>query len=93
MVNAEELRVTSANVDAMKRDSKNPDIRRLLGLDGEKGDSLGLPDDWSYQIIKQVGNYAESFERNVGKESPLKIARGLNALWKDGGIQYAPPMR
>ena len=93
MVNAEELRVTSANVDAMKRDSKNPDVQRLLGLDGDKGKSLGLPDDWSYQIIKQVGNYAESFERNVGKGSPLKIKRGLNALWKDGGIQYAPPMR
>ena len=93
MVNAEELRVTSANVDAMRRDSKNPDVQRLLGLDGDKGQSLGLPDDWSYQIIKQVGNYAESFERNVGKGSPLKIKRGLNALWKDGGIQYAPPIR
>ena len=93
MVDAEELRVTSANVDAMRRDSKNPDIQRLLGIDGDKGKSLGLPDDWSYQVIKQVGNYAESFERNVGKGSPLKIKRGLNALWKDGGILYAPPMR
>ncbi|WPD23845.1 MAG: amino acid ABC transporter substrate-binding protein [Candidatus Electrothrix aestuarii] len=93
MINAEELRVTSANVDAMRRDSKNPDVQRLLGLDGDKGKSLGLSEDWSYQIIKQVGNYAESFERNVGKGSTLKIKRGLNALWKDGGILYAPPMR
>ncbi|MCI5140748.1 MAG: amino acid ABC transporter substrate-binding protein [Candidatus Electrothrix sp. ATG1] len=93
MLNAEELRITSANVDAMRRTSVNPAVRRLLGLDGDKGQSLGLPDDWSYQIIKQVGNYGESFRRNVGKESPLKIKRGLNALWKDGGIQYAPPMR
>ncbi|WP_339135147.1 MAG: amino acid ABC transporter substrate-binding protein [Candidatus Electrothrix sp. GW3-4] len=93
MLNAEELRVTSANVDAMRRTSVNPAVRRLLGLDGDKGQSLGLPDDWSYQIIKQIGNYSEVFERNVGKGSALRIKRGLNALWKDGGIQFAPPMR
>ncbi len=93
MLNAEELGVTSANVDAMKKESTNPAVRRLLGLDGDKGQSMGLADDWSCQIIKQVGNYAESFERNVGSGSSLKIERGLNALWKDGGIQYAPPMR
>ena len=93
MLNAEELRVTSANVDAMRRGSVNPAVRRLLGLDGDKGQSLGLPGDWSYQIVKQVGNYSEIFERNVGRGSSLKIARELNALWKDGGIQYAPPMR
>jgi general L-amino acid transport system substrate-binding protein len=93
MINADELGVTSANVDAMKRRSVNPDIRRLVGLDGDNGKGLGLPDDWSYQIIKQVGNYAESFRRNVGSGSPLKIKRGLNSLWKDGGLQYAPPMR
>jgi len=92
MLNAEELGVSSKNVDEMKN-SKKPAIRRLLGLEGIKGKSLGLADDWSYQIIKQVGNYGESFERNVGQDSPLKIRRGLNALWKDGGIQYAPPMR
>ncbi len=92
MLNAEEMGVTSANVDEMKK-SDNPAIRRLVGLEGDKGGSLNLPDDWSYQIIKQVGNYAESFERNVGQDSPLKIARGLNALWNNGGIQYAPPMR
>ncbi|MCI5148960.1 MAG: amino acid ABC transporter substrate-binding protein [Candidatus Electrothrix sp. MAN1_4] len=92
MLNAEELGVSSDNVDKMKK-SSHPAVQRLLGLDGDQGQSLGLPGDWSYQIIKQVGNYGEIFERNVGKHSPLKIARGLNALWKDGGIQYAPPMR
>ena len=92
MLNAEEMGVTSKNVDEMKK-STNPNIRRLLGLEGDKGGSLNLPDDWSYQIIKQVGNYGESFERNVGMDSPLKIARGLNAQWNKGGIQYAPPMR
>jgi len=92
MLNAEELNVNSKNIDELKN-SKKPAIRRLLGLEGIKGKSLGLSDDWAYQIIKQVGNYAESFERNVGQGSPLKIRRGLNALWKDGGIQYAPPMR
>jgi general L-amino acid transport system substrate-binding protein len=89
MVNAEEMGVTSKNVDSMKN-SKNPGIARLLGGQGEK---LGLSDDWAYNIIKQVGNYGESFERNVGMGSPLKIARGLNALWKKGGLQYAPPIR
>ncbi len=89
MVNAEEMGVTSKNVDSMKN-SKNPGIARLLGGQGEK---LGLSDDWAYNIIKQVGNYGESFERNVGMGSPLKISRGLNALWKKGGLQYAPPIR
>ena len=89
MVNAEEMGVTSKNVDSMKN-SKNPAIARLMGDQGEK---LGLSDDWSYNIIKQVGNYGESFERNVGMGSPLKISRGLNALWKKGGLQYAPPIR
>lgn len=93
LLNAEELRITSTNVDVMRRDSVNPAVLRLLGLDGDKGQSLGLPSDWGYQIIKQVGNYSEIFERNIGKGSALRIKRGLNALWKDGGIQYAPPMR
>ena len=92
MVNAEEYGVTKQNVDTMLK-SNDPNIRRLLGLDGPKGTGLGLSDDWSYQVIKQVGNYGESFERTVGTGSPLKIARGLNALWTDGGIMYAPPMR
>lgn len=92
MLNAEELGVTSQNVDSMKT-STNPRIRRLVGLEGIKGQGLGLADDWAYNIVKQVGNYGESFERNVGMDSPLKIKRGLNALWNQGGIQYAPPIR
>ena len=89
MVNAEEMGVTSSNADSMKN-SKNPAVGRLMGGQGEK---LGLDDDWAFNIIKQVGNYGESFERNVGQGSPLKISRGLNALWTKGGLQYAPPVR
>jgi len=92
MINAEELGVSSKNVEQMK-DSKNPEIRRLLGLEGIKGKGLKLKDDWAYQIIRQVGNYGEVFERTVGKGSRLGIERGLNALWKDGGLRYAPPIR
>jgi general L-amino acid transport system substrate-binding protein len=91
-VNAEELGVSSKNVDDMKS-SKNPEIRRLLGIEGIKGEGLKLDDEWAYRIIKQVGNYGEVFERNVGSGSPLSIQRGLNALWKEGGLQYAPPIR
>ena len=89
---AEELGVTQSNVDA-QLNSKNPEVRRLLGTDGNLGEYLHLDKKWAYRIIKQVGNYGESFERNVGKGSPLKIKRGLNALWKNGGLQYAPPFR
>jgi len=89
MLNAEELGLTSANVDS-KMSSKNPAIGRMLGGQGEK---LGLHDSWSYNIIKQVGNYGEAFERNVGMGSPLKISRGLNAQWNKGGLMYAPPIR
>ncbi len=93
MLNAEELGVSSADVEALKKSSGNPAVRRLLGLEGIKGKGLNLGDDWAYNIVKQVGNYAEVFERNVGQGSSLKIQRGLNALWKDGGIHYAPPIR
>lgn len=92
MLIAEEFGVTSKNVDEMKK-SNNPEIRRLLGVDADFGKAIGLPQDWAYQVIKQVGNYGESFERNVGKGSSLKIERGLNALWTQGGLQYAPPIR
>ncbi|MCQ1058069.1 amino acid ABC transporter substrate-binding protein [Photobacterium sp. ZSDE20] len=92
MVNAEEYGIEQANVDSMKT-STDPNVLRLLGVDGPKGQGLGLTDDWSYQVLKQVGNYSDSFERTVGTGSPLKIARGLNALWNDGGIMYAPPVR
>ena len=89
MVNAEEMGITSKNADSMKS-SKNPSIGRFMGGQGEK---LGLDNDWAYNIVKQVGNYGEAFERNVGMSSPLKISRGLNALWSKGGLQYAPPIR
>jgi len=92
LVTAEELGVTQANVDE-KLKSENPDIRRLLGVEGDFGKGLGLTNDWAYRIIKAVGNYGESFERNVGQGSPIKIQRGLNALWTKGGLQYAPPIR
>ena len=92
LITAEELGVTQANVDE-KRKSDNPAIRRLLGVEGSFGEGLGLTNDWAYRIIKQVGNYGEIFERNVGMGSPIKIARGLNALWSKGGLQYAPPIR
>jgi len=92
MLNAEELGVTKANVDDMLK-SDNPEIKRLVGTEGKFGEAIGLTNDWSYRIIKLVGNYGESFERNVGSGSQLKIARGLNALWTKGGLQYAPPIR
>jgi general L-amino acid transport system substrate-binding protein len=92
-LNAEELGVTSKNVEDMAKSTKNPDIARLLGGEGEFGKDLKLPKDWAVQIVKQVGNYAEIFDRNVGAGSELKIERGLNALWNKGGLQYAPPVR
>ena len=92
MVNAEELGVTSANADEMTK-SKNPSVRRLLGTEGKFGDALGISNDWALNIVKHVGNYAETYERNVGPDTPLKLARGANALWSDGGLQYAPPVR
>ena len=92
MLDAEELGVTSKNVDEMKK-SDNPSIRRLLGIEGEQGKAFGLPNDWAYNVIKQEGNYGEMFDRNVGDGSPLKIKRGLNALWTKGGLQYGIPIR
>lgn len=93
MLEGEEMGVTSANVDELKKSSPNPNIRRLLGVEGDVGKDLGLPPDWAYNILKKVGNYGESFERNLGQGSPLKIARGQNALWNKGGQQYAMPVR
>ncbi len=93
MIQAEEFGLTSANVDQVKGETNNPDIQRFLGVIEEKGKELGMPNDFAVQIIKQVGNYGESFERNVGTNTPLKIERGLNALWKDGGLMYNPPFR
>ena len=92
MISAEELAVTSKTVDVALK-SENPDVKRLVGTEGNYGEQLGLTKDWAYRIIKHVGNYGESFERNLGEGSPLKIARGVNALWNQGGLQYAPPIR
>jgi len=92
MLEAEEYGITSKNVDEMLK-SDNPAIKRILGVTPGMGKALGVDEKWVYAIVKQVGNYGESFERNVGMGSPLKIARGLNALWTQGGLQYAPPIR
>jgi general L-amino acid transport system substrate-binding protein len=91
-LNAEELGIKQGNVDEMLK-SPNPEIRRLLGVEGDFGKGIGLDNDWAYAIVKNVGNYGQSFERNLGKGSRLKIARGLNRLWTDGGLHYAPPIR
>ncbi|HZQ02229.1 MAG TPA: amino acid ABC transporter substrate-binding protein [Reyranella sp.] len=92
MLEAEEYGITQANVEAMLK-SDNPTIKRILGVIPGMGKALGVDEKWVYNIVKQVGNYGESFERNVGMGSKLKIARGLNQLWTKGGIQYAPPIR
>lgn len=92
MINGEELGVTSENLDEMKL-SNVLAVRRLLGREGAGGKGLGLKNDWALQIIRQVGNYGEVFERNVGSSSALKIERGLNNLWSRGGLQYAPPLQ
>jgi general L-amino acid transport system substrate-binding protein len=92
MIEAEEYGITSKNIDEMMK-SDNPTIKRILGVTPGMGKALGVDDKWVYNIIKQVGNYGESFDRNVGMGSPLKIARGQNALWTQGGLQYAPPIR
>ena len=93
LVTAEEKGITSANVDEAKAKSTDPETRRLLGVEGEMCKNVGLSKDCFYQAIKQVGNYGEIFERNVGTKTPLKIKRGLNALWNKGGILYSPPFR
>jgi general L-amino acid transport system substrate-binding protein len=89
LINAEEMGLTSKNIDTMKS-SSDPAIARMMSGQGGK---LGLEDNWSYNIIKQLGNYSEVFERNIGQQTALKISRGLNALWNKGGLQYAPPFR
>ncbi len=91
-VQAEESGITSQNIDAMKN-SSDPTVQRLLGVTGNMGLQLGLPVDWAERIIRQVGNYGEVYERNVGPGTPLAIERGLNALWQDGGLHYAMPFR
>jgi general L-amino acid transport system substrate-binding protein len=92
LVNAEDMGVTQANVEQMKA-SQSPGVKRLLGTEGAYGEALGLSADWAANAISAVGNYGEIFERNVGPSTPLAIPRGLNALWKNGGLMYAPPIR
>jgi general L-amino acid transport system substrate-binding protein len=92
MITAEELGVTRANL-AEQLKATNPEVKRLLGVEGKFGEAMGMTNDWAARIVKHVGNYGESFERNVGMGSRLKIARGQNALWTNGGLQYAPPIR
>ncbi len=87
---AEEKGITSGNIDDMRK-SNDETIQRFLGVKGELGKDLGLDNHWTYSLIKQVGNYGEVFERNVGKSSPLKLERGLNDLWTRGGLLYSPP--
>jgi len=92
MITAEELGITQKNIDEMAKSDK-PEMKRVFGTDGNLGEQLGLTKDWVSRIVKAVGNYGESFDRNVGAGSKLGIARGLNNLWNKGGIQYAPPIR
>ncbi|TCR61145.1 general L-amino acid transport system substrate-binding protein [Bosea sp. BK604] len=93
LIDAEELGVTQANVDEMVKTSQNPEVRRLLGVESKFGESLGLTNDWAVRIIKAVGNYGESFERHFGEKSSNYLPRGVNRLWTQGGLQYAPPVR
>lgn len=92
-VNAEEMGINSKNVAKIKAETKDPSISRLLGVGSDMGSDLGLSADWAYNVIAKVGNYGEEFDRNVGKDSPLDLPRGLNNLWDNGGIMYAPPVR
>lgn len=90
---AEEYGLTSENIDEISSATTDPNLLRFVGKEGNLGESLGLTNDWALNIIRKVGNYGEIFDRNVGKDSPLKIDRGINASWKHGGLHYAPPMR
>ena len=93
MINAEEMGISSANINKLTYNDKTPAEARFIGTEGKFGEELGLANDWAYQIITQVGNYAESYDRNVGPDTPLKLDRGVNALWSQGGILYAAPIR
>ena len=93
LIVAEELGVTSENVDDLLNNTKNPEVKRLLGLEGSLGSKLGLTDDWAANVIRTMGNYSEIFERHIGVNTPVGLARGLNALWNKGGILYAAPFR
>ena len=94
LMTAEELGVTCDNVDKMHADkTASADVARLLGTDGNVGKAFGLDNDWAYRAVKQVGNYAQIYDRNLGPQTGLNFPRELNRLWKDGGLLYAPPIR
>ncbi len=93
MIEAEELGAGQANADQLRTSSKAPDVQRMLGVGEDTGKLLGLDKDWSFRIVKQVGNYGESFERNLGPNTPVGLPRGVNKLWTQGGLMYAPPVR
>lgn len=93
LIAAEELGLTSENVEKMRASSENPEVKRLLGVDGDLGQRNGLPQSWAYEAIRQVGNYGEIFDRHVGPKTRLGLERGQNALWRDGGLLIAPPFR
>ncbi len=93
LISAEELGITSANVDELAKGTNNPEINRILGTEGNMGEMLGLDADWAIRVIKVGGNFGEIFEANIGEKTPLGLSRGLNALWTDGGLIYSPPFR
>ena len=93
LISAEELGITSANIDELRKGTNNPEINRILGTEGNLGEMLGLSADWAYNAIKAGGNYGELFEKNIGENTPIGLQRGLNAQWKDGGLIYSPPFR
>ncbi len=92
LIEAEELGISQANVDE-KKNYDYPTIKRFLGVEGNLGEGLGLSNDFAYRVIKQVGNYGEIYDRNLGKNSPYKLPRSQNNLWKNGGLLYSPPFR
>lgn len=93
MLEAEEAGLTQASVDRQKAESKDPLVQRLLGVSEDTGKLLGLDKEWAYRVVKQVGTYGESFDRNLGPGTPLGLPRGVNRLWSKGGLMYAPPVR
>jgi general L-amino acid transport system substrate-binding protein len=93
MIIAEEKGITSANIDDVKKNTNDPEVKRLLGLEGEYGARLNLSNEWAYNIIKMVGNYGQSYARNIGPTTPIGLVRGVNQLWSKGGILYSPPFR
>ena len=92
LIAAEELGITSANIEEMTGNTNNPEIARLLGTEGTLGEMIGLDNEWAKRAIMAEGNYGEIFAKNIGEETPIGLARGLNAQWTDGGLLYAPPV-